>query len=71
MGGRADVEDPRVDLCIFCLPPHRLRPIDLRCAPVTPVHLPRLTRFDVLRGGMCVCMDWVHDVYEQPPGLPP
>ncbi|KAK9842330.1 hypothetical protein WJX81_007177 [Elliptochloris bilobata] len=26
----ADVEDPRVDLCIFCLPPHRLRPIDLR-----------------------------------------
>ncbi len=27
----SDVEDPRVDLCIFCLQPHRLRPIDLRC----------------------------------------
>lgn len=26
----ADVEDPRVDLCLFCIQSHRLRPIDLR-----------------------------------------
>lgn len=25
-----EVEDPRVDVCLFCVPPHRLRPIDLR-----------------------------------------
>lgn len=31
----AEVEDPRVDVCLFCLPPHRLRAIDLRCAPAT------------------------------------
>lgn len=28
----AEVEDPRVDVCLFCLQPHRLRPIDLRWA---------------------------------------
>lgn len=27
----ADVEDPRVDLCLFCIQAHRLRPVDLRC----------------------------------------
>lgn len=26
----ADVEDPRVDLCLFCIQAHRLRPVDLR-----------------------------------------
>ncbi len=26
----SEVEDPRVDICLFCVPPHRLRPIDLR-----------------------------------------
>ena len=26
----AEVEDPRVDLCLFCIQPHRLRPVDLR-----------------------------------------
>lgn len=26
----AEVEDPRVDVCLFCVPPHRLRPIDIR-----------------------------------------
>lgn len=25
-----EVEDPRVDVCLYCIPPHRLRPIDLR-----------------------------------------
>ncbi|KAG2430508.1 hypothetical protein HXX76_010031 [Chlamydomonas incerta] len=40
----AEIEDPRVDLCIFCIPPHRLRPIDLKYmfelgkhVPVVPV----------------------------------
>ncbi|GLC34702.1 hypothetical protein PLESTB_001232400 [Pleodorina starrii] len=40
----AELEDPRVDLCIFCIPPHRLRPIDLKYmfelgkhVPVVPV----------------------------------
>eukprot|EP00884_Botryococcus_braunii_P014002 jgi/Botrbrau1/22602/Bobra.176_1s0032.1 len=39
-----EVEDPRVDICLFCLQPHRLRPIDLRfmlelgkVVPVVPV----------------------------------
>jgi septin family protein len=27
----SEAEDPRVDACLFCLPPHRLRAIDLRC----------------------------------------
>lgn len=27
----ADVEDPRVDLCLFCIQAHRLRAVDLRC----------------------------------------
>lgn len=26
----AELEDPRVDLVLFCIPPHRLRPIDLK-----------------------------------------
>jgi hypothetical protein len=26
----SEVEDPRVDVCLFCLPPHRLRTVDLR-----------------------------------------
>ena len=30
----ADVEDPRVDLCLFCIQAHRLRPVDLRWAPL-------------------------------------
>lgn len=25
-----EVEDPRVDVCLFCLPPHRLRAIDIK-----------------------------------------
>jgi len=25
-----DVEDPRVDVCLYCLPPHRLRQNDVR-----------------------------------------
>ena len=28
-GKLEDQQDPRVDLCLFCLPPHRLRNIDL------------------------------------------
>jgi hypothetical protein len=26
----SEVEDPRVDVCLFCLPPHRLRAIDIK-----------------------------------------
>ncbi|GBF99885.1 hypothetical protein Rsub_12681 [Raphidocelis subcapitata] len=40
----AEVEDPRVDVCLFALPPHRLRHIDLRymhelgrSVPIIPV----------------------------------
>ncbi|KAI8474148.1 MAG: septin-like protein [Monoraphidium minutum] len=40
----SEVEDPRVDVCLFCLPPHRLRAIDLRymfelgrSVPIVPV----------------------------------
>lgn len=25
-----DVEDPRMDVCLYCLPPHRLRQNDVR-----------------------------------------
>lgn len=24
------IEDPRIDVCLFCLPPHRLRYIDVK-----------------------------------------
>ena len=41
---QTQVEDPRIDLCIFCLPPHRLRNIDViymhtisQVVPVVPV----------------------------------
>ncbi|KAF8062013.1 SEPTIN3 [Scenedesmus sp. PABB004] len=40
----SEVEDPRVDVCLFCVPPHRLRPIDIRymhelgkAVPIIPV----------------------------------
>jgi septin 7 len=26
----SEVEDPRVDVCLFCVPPHRLRAIDIK-----------------------------------------
>eukprot|EP00882_Tetradesmus_deserticola_P017471 GHRQ01018714.1.p1 GENE.GHRQ01018714.1~~GHRQ01018714.1.p1 ORF type:complete len:300 (+),score=152.80 GHRQ01018714.1:1450-2349(+) len=39
-----EVEDPRIDVCLFCVPPHRLRPIDIRymyelgkAVPIIPV----------------------------------
>lgn len=39
-----EVDDPRIDLCLFCIPPHRLRPIDIkymyelgRHVPVVPI----------------------------------
>lgn len=37
----ADVEDPRVDLCLFCIQSHRLRPVDLRsvCSAVAAMHI--------------------------------
>ena len=28
-GELADKTDPRVDICVFCLPPHRVRNIDM------------------------------------------
>ena len=28
----SEIADPRVDCCIFCIQPHRLRPVDLRQA---------------------------------------
>ncbi|DBB04924.1 TPA: hypothetical protein ACH3X3_010206 [Trebouxia sp. C0006] len=45
----ADVEDPRVDLCLFCIQAHRLRPVDLRfmaeLGKVVPI-LPIVTKSD-------------------------
>lgn len=45
----ADVEDPRVDLCLFCIQAHRLRPVDLRfmaeLGKVVPI-LPLVTKAD-------------------------
>mmetsp|Transcript_9217 Transcript_9217/g.19716 ORF Transcript_9217/g.19716 Transcript_9217/m.19716 type:complete len:478 (-) Transcript_9217:817-2250(-) len=39
-----EMEDPRVDVCLFCIPPHRLRPSDIkymyelgRHVPIVPV----------------------------------
>lgn len=37
----SDLEDPRVDLCLFCLPPHRLRPVDLRYVSIILVYTTR------------------------------
>jgi hypothetical protein len=28
----SEIDDPRVDVCIYCLPPHRVRHNDVRCA---------------------------------------
>ena len=40
----SEIEDPRIDLCLFCIGPHRLRASDLkfmyeigRCVPIVPV----------------------------------
>mmetsp|Transcript_21340 Transcript_21340/g.53751 ORF Transcript_21340/g.53751 Transcript_21340/m.53751 type:complete len:424 (+) Transcript_21340:149-1420(+) len=45
------VEDPRVDLCIFCLPPHRLRNVDVRymheLGKVVPI-VPVITKADTM-----------------------
>lgn len=47
----AEVEDPRVDLCLFCIQPHRLRPVDLRfmaeLGKVVPI-LPIVTKSDTM-----------------------
>eukprot|EP00775_Hariotina_reticulata_P008769 gene8769-8948_t len=36
----ADVEDPRVDVCLYCLPPHRLRQNDVRYMAELSRHVP-------------------------------
>jgi len=36
----AEVEDPRVDVCLFCLPPHRLRAIDIKYMHELGKHVP-------------------------------
>jgi septin family protein len=45
------VEDPRIDLCIFCLPPHRLRNVDVRymheLGKVVPI-VPVITKADTM-----------------------
>lgn len=38
----AEVEDPRMDLCIFCIPPHRIRPMDLFYLSEISQHVPVL-----------------------------
>ncbi|KAF8059198.1 SYP22 [Scenedesmus sp. PABB004] len=35
-----DVEDPRVDVCLYCLPPHRLRQNDVRYMAELSRHVP-------------------------------
>ncbi|WIA38640.1 hypothetical protein OEZ86_001950 [Tetradesmus obliquus] len=35
-----DVEDPRVDVCLYCLPPHRLRQNDVRYMAELSKHVP-------------------------------
>eukprot|EP00878_Enallax_costatus_P026451 GHUV01028385.1.p1 GENE.GHUV01028385.1~~GHUV01028385.1.p1 ORF type:complete len:454 (+),score=123.94 GHUV01028385.1:250-1611(+) len=35
-----DVEDPRVDVCLYCLPPHRLRQNDIRYMAELSKHVP-------------------------------
>ena len=45
----ADVEDPRVDLCLFCIQAHRLRPVDLRRVCSLLLVLVHATR------SMCYC----------------
>eukprot|EP00879_Flechtneria_rotunda_P011653 GHRR01012173.1.p1 GENE.GHRR01012173.1~~GHRR01012173.1.p1 ORF type:complete len:312 (+),score=71.88 GHRR01012173.1:298-1233(+) len=35
-----DVEDPRVDVCLYCLPPHRLRANDVRYMAELSKHVP-------------------------------
>ncbi|MEW5302830.1 MAG: hypothetical protein WDW36_005573 [Sanguina aurantia] len=36
----SELEDPRVDLCLFCIPPHRLRPLDLKYMYELGLHVP-------------------------------
>lgn len=37
-----EAEDPRVDVCIFCIPPHRVRPVDLKYMADISQHVPVL-----------------------------
>jgi len=45
------IEDPRIDVCLFCLPPHRLRFIDVRfmheLGKVVPI-IPVITKADTM-----------------------
>eukprot|EP00803_Ostreobium_quekettii_P005029 evm.model.scf_1938.3 EVM.evm.TU.scf_1938.3 scf_1938:15823-21218(-) len=47
----SEVEDPRVDACLFCLPPHRLRHIDVKfmkeLGKVVPI-IPVVTKADTM-----------------------
>lgn len=36
----AEMEDPRIDLCLFCIGPHRLRPADLKFMYEIGLHVP-------------------------------
>lgn len=36
----SEVEDPRVDVCLFCVPPHRLRAIDIKYMHEMGKHVP-------------------------------
>ena len=45
------IEDPRIDVCLFCLPPHRLRYVDVRfmheLGKVVPI-IPLITKADTM-----------------------
>ncbi|KAK9829836.1 hypothetical protein WJX72_008171 [[Myrmecia] bisecta] len=47
----SDLDDPRIDLCLFCIPAHRLRAVDLRfmveLGKVVPI-LPIITKADTM-----------------------
>ena len=69
----AEVDDPRVDLCLFCLPPHRLRPVDVRymaeLGKVVPI-LPIVTKADTM--STAEAAKYRREVYNrlQSPGVP-
>ena len=45
------IEDPRIDVCLFCLPPHRLRYVDVKfmheLGQVVPI-IPMITKADTM-----------------------
>lgn len=69
----ADVEDPRVDLCLFCIQAHRLRPVDLRCvsSAVTALEFAHAKGMPLLVPRACPCSNYIMPLLHSSPQTVP